>query len=47
MSNWHFKTLEELEVKVDKLFREVTPQKIASLMGFPFILDALSALNTI
>jgi len=22
MSNWHFKTLEELEVKVDKLFKK-------------------------
>jgi transposase len=42
-----FKTLEELEVKVDELFKKLTPERIASLTGFPFILDALSALNTI
>ncbi|GCA82018.1 helix-turn-helix domain-containing protein [Microcystis aeruginosa] len=42
-----FKTLEELEVKVDELFKKLTPQRVASLTGFPFILDALSALNTI
>ncbi|WP_416209683.1 transposase [Microcystis aeruginosa] len=42
-----FKTLEELEVKVDELFKKLTPQRVASLTGFLFILDALSALNTI
>jgi transposase len=42
-----FKTLEELEVKVDELFKKLTPERVASLTGFPFILDALSALNTI
>jgi transposase len=42
-----FKTLEELEVKVDELFQMLTLDRVASITGFPFIIDALSALNTI
>lgn len=42
-----FKTLEDLEVRVEQLVSELTPEVIASITGFPFILDALSALNTI
>ena len=42
-----FKTLDHLQVKVDQLLTELTPQVIASLTGYSFILDALSALNTV
>jgi putative transposase len=42
-----FKTLEQLQTKVDQLLAELTPEVIASLTGYAFILDALSALNTI
>lgn len=42
-----FKTLEPLQAKVDQLLAELTPDVISSITGYPFILDALSALNTI
>ncbi|NJL19554.1 MAG: hypothetical protein HC895_00025 [Leptolyngbyaceae cyanobacterium SM1_3_5] len=42
-----FKTLEQLQTKIDQLLRDLTPQVIASITGYPFILDALSALNTV
>jgi hypothetical protein len=42
-----FKTLTQLQTQVDRLFRELTPEVIASITGYSFILDALSALNTI
>ena len=42
-----FKTLEQLQTKVDHLLSNLTPQVIASSTGYPFILDALSALNTV
>jgi putative transposase len=42
-----FKTLDQLEVKVDQLLDKVTPEVIASLTGYAFIVDALSTLNTI
>jgi transposase len=42
-----FKTLDPLQVKVDQLLAELAPPVIASLTGYSFILDALSALNTV
>jgi transposase len=42
-----FKTLAQLQTKVDQLLAELTPEVIASVTGYPFILDALSALNTV
>jgi transposase len=42
-----FKTLEQLQTKVEQLLAELTPEVIASITGYSFILDALSALNTI
>jgi hypothetical protein len=42
-----FKTLAQLQTKVDQLLSELTPEVIASLTGYPFILEALSALNTV
>lgn len=42
-----FKTLEQLQTKLGQLLAELTPAVIASITGYPFILDALSALNTI
>jgi hypothetical protein len=42
-----FTTLDELQAKVDQLLSELTPQVIASITGYDFILDALSALNSI
>jgi hypothetical protein len=42
-----FKTLEQLQAKVDQLLAQLTPEVIASLTGYSFILDALSALNPI
>jgi len=41
------KTLEQLQTKVDQLLSELTLQVIASITGYPFILNALSALNTV
>lgn len=42
-----FKTLEQLQTKVDELLAELTPEIIASLTGYSFILDALSVLTSI
>lgn len=42
-----FKTLNQLQAKVDHLLAQLTPEVIASVMGYSFILDALSALNTV
>ena len=42
-----FKTLEQLQTKVDQLLTELTPEVIASVTGYTFILDAVSALNTV
>ena len=42
-----FKTLAELQTKVDQLLIELTPEITASLSGYSFILDALSVVNTI
>jgi transposase len=42
-----FKTLEELQIKVGQLLAALTPKIIASITGYPFILDALSVVNTI
>jgi transposase len=42
-----FKTLAQLQTKVDQLIRDLTPEVIASITGYSFILDALSALDTI
>ncbi|XHX78475.1 MAG: IS630 family transposase [Stenomitos frigidus ULC029] len=42
-----FKTLDQLQIKVDQLLAALTPEVIASITGYSFILDALSALNTI
>ncbi|KAM3098821.1 IS630 family transposase [Phormidesmis sp. 146-12] len=42
-----FKTLEQLQTEVDQLLSQLTPQVVASLTGYPFILNALSVVNTI
>lgn len=42
-----FKTLEQLQIEVDQLLSKLTPEVIASIAGYSFILDALSALNTV
>ena len=42
-----FQTLAQLQTKVDQLLAELTPSGIASITGYSFILDALSALNTV
>lgn len=42
-----FKTLAQLQTKVDQLLAELTPEVTASVTGYPFILEALSALNTV
>jgi transposase len=42
-----FKTLDQLQTKIDQLLADLTPAIIASITGYSFILDALSALNTI
>lgn len=42
-----FKTLAQLQTKVDQILGELTPEVIASLTGYSFILDALSALNAL
>lgn len=42
-----FKTLEQLQTKVDQLLAELTPEVIASVTGYSFILDALSVVNTV
>ena len=42
-----FKTLEQLQSKVDQLLTKLTSEVIASITGYSFILDALFALNTV
>lgn len=42
-----FKTLDQLQTKVDQLLAQLTPEVIASITGYSFILDALSALNPV
>lgn len=42
-----FETLHQLQTKVDQLLNALTAPVIASITGYPFILDALSALNTV
>ncbi|NJL22224.1 MAG: IS630 family transposase [Leptolyngbyaceae cyanobacterium SM1_3_5] len=42
-----FPTLAQLQTQVDQLLNELTPPVVASITGYPFILDALSALNTV
>lgn len=42
-----FKTLAQLQTTVAQLLSELTPKIVASVTGYPFILDALSALNAI
>ncbi len=42
-----FKTLDQLQAKVDQLLTQLVPDMIASVTGYSFILDALSALDTI
>lgn len=42
-----FKTLDQLQTKVDQLLALLTPEVIASITGYTFILDALSALDTV
>lgn len=42
-----FKSLELLQAKIDQLLAELTPQVIASITGYSFILDALSALKSV
>ena len=42
-----FKSLEQLQEKVEQLLAELTPEVIASITGYSFILDALSVVNTI
>ena len=42
-----FKTLAPLQTKVDQLLAELTPEIVPSVTGYSFILDALSALNTV
>ncbi len=41
-----FKTLEQLQTKLEQLLAQLTPEVIASVTGYPFILDALSVVNT-
>jgi len=42
-----FPTLAQLQTKVDQLLAELTPEVVASITGYSFILNALSALNTV
>lgn len=42
-----FKTLTQLQTKVDQLLAALTPEVVASITGYSFILNALSALNTV
>jgi transposase len=42
-----FKTLAQLQAHADQLLAQLTPQVIASITGYSFILDALSALNSL
>jgi putative transposase len=40
-----FKTLEQLQAKVDQLLSQLTPPVIASLIGYSFILDVYLSLT--
>jgi hypothetical protein len=42
-----FKTLEELLAHVTQIISQLTPEVIASITGFPYILEALSALHSV
>ncbi len=42
-----FKSLEQLQEKIEQLLAELTPEVVASITGYSFILDALSVVNTI
>ena len=42
-----FKSLEQLQEKVEQLLAELTLEVVASITGYSFILDALSVVNTI
>lgn len=42
-----FKTLDQLQSKVDQLLAELSPDIVASITGYDFILSALSALNAV
>ncbi|MBD2043608.1 IS630 family transposase [Microcoleus sp. FACHB-672] len=41
-----FQTLAQLQTKVDQLLAQLTPEMIASITGYSFILDALSVVNS-
>ena len=40
-----FSTLDELHLFLDRILKQLTPKFIASVCGYPFILDALSVAN--
>lgn len=42
-----FKTLEQLQTKVDQLLSELSSEVVASITGYSFILDALSVVDTV
>lgn len=42
-----FGDLTQLQTKVDQLLAELTPEVVASIRGYPFILEALSVANII
>ena len=42
-----FKNLSQLQTKIDQLLSKLTLEVIASITGYSFILDALSALSTV
>ena len=42
-----FKSLEQLQEKVEQLLAELTLEVVASITGYSFILDVLSVVNTI
>lgn len=41
-----FQTLAQLQTKVEQLLGQLTPEMIASITGYSFILDALSVVNS-
>lgn len=41
-----FESLGQLQTKVDQLLAELTPEVVASVTGYPFILDALSVISS-
>ena len=42
-----FKTLEQLQTKLDQLLADLSPEIIASITGYSFIREAVSALNAV